>query len=170
MEVWAVSDTNWSEDTLTWSARPGAGGRALDRVAPIEAGASYTLDVTDALGAPGVYAFALLPGSGDTNGVHFHSKEGSLGSGPRLEVTWVPDDGGADDSGGDDGGGGGGGDDGGGDGADTGGDTGGRDRPRRDQVKTSETGGCGCGTPAGTPAGTLGVGLLLALVGRRRRA
>ncbi|MFZ5479121.1 MAG: DNRLRE domain-containing protein [Myxococcota bacterium] len=158
VEVW-VTDAGWSEGTLTWDTRPGGRGAALDRVSPVSDGETYAVDVGDAVGEPGVYAFALLPGAGDENGVHFWSSE-SGGAAPRLVVTYEPrpDDAGGDDTGpGDEG--------------DPGDDTAGYDdwepRAPREQEKSADAAGCGCnGSGAASLAGAI-AGATLS--GRRRR-
>ncbi|MSP17029.1 MAG: DNRLRE domain-containing protein [Myxococcales bacterium] len=159
-EVYAAASAAWSENSLTWNSRPGRTGPVLDRAAPIEAGAQYMLDVSAAVSAPGVYAFALMPGASDSNGAHFVSKEGSVGGGPHLRVSWIAD--GSQDSGagpedsGDDAGSG---DDGTGDGSGDG-DSAAETGDGRD----SQSAGCGCGTVGGPGrlAGLLpGLGLLV---------
>lgn len=89
-DVYLAASSAWSEDTLTWNARPGTAGAKLDRAAPISSGETYTLDVSSAVSAPGTYSFVLAPDAADTNGSHFVSTEG--GTGPRLHLTWEPDD------------------------------------------------------------------------------
>ena len=92
--VFAVSETGWSEDTLTWGSRP-ALGNSLGAWGAVNSGDSVTIDVTGATSAGGLVAYALVS-TGD-DGVHFASKEEGDGSGAAmLRVTTVPDDGGGD--------------------------------------------------------------------------
>lgn len=162
-EVWAVGDTSWDEDTLAWNARPGGTGSVLDRAGPISPEEAYTLDVSAAVSAPRVYAFALIPAASDTDGAHFRSVE--RGEGPSLRVTWVAEDVPPEDT-----------DDGGGD-TDVAGDTDDgsdsgiyndyEDRPRREPDGKLDGGsGCGCGG-ASMPVAPWSLVALLAL---RRRA
>lgn len=101
-DVYVAANADWSENTLTWNARPGGLGNKLARAAPIESNGSYSLDVSSVMSAPGVYAFALLPAADDTNGSHFVSGEASVAAGPTLHITWEES---ADTDGGGDGGG-----------------------------------------------------------------
>ena len=162
-EAWAVSDTSWGEETLSWGARPGGAGLVLDRIGPIDPGGSYSLDVSAAVSAPGVYAFGLIPADTDTDGAHFQSIEAGGSSGPHLRVEWEEAGGGAagDDSGG------GGDGDGGGDG---GADGGGGGVPPGDRDEVGGAAGCGCG--GGGDAGWLAALLAGAAIWglRRKRA
>lgn len=166
-EVWAVSSTSWDEDTLTWNGRPGVSGSAMGRVGPIVPDGEYSVDVSAAVSAPGVYAFALAPTASDTNGAHFQSDEMTGDQGPRLRITWVEDESGGD----------GGGDDGGGDGAgdDEENEGGGRDdtagiraRPGDGQAMIGADPGCGCATPI-APGTVLAFGAAIAAFRRVRR-
>lgn len=153
-DVYAADGTAWSEDTLTWDTRPGWSGSRLDGAAPIEPSGAYELDVSAAMSAPGVYAFALVPPDGDSDGAHFISTE--AGEGPRLRFTVEAADGG-------DGTGDGGDETGTGDGVDSG-DSGGADHPDL-TGKPSSIGGCGCAS--GGSAGWFGVLIALGVVRRR---
>ncbi len=82
-----AAGTGWSETTLTWSARPGRTGERLARVTGVQSDMDYVLDVTPAITGAGTYAFALVTEPGDTNGVHFDSKEVTPARGPRLRLT-----------------------------------------------------------------------------------
>ncbi len=94
--VYRVSDTGWSEDTLTWSSRPGLGS-ALASTGAIAAGQEVDIDVTAGVQAGGLVAFGLA--AQGSNGVHLSSKEEGDGStAPVLIVTTRADDGGDADS------------------------------------------------------------------------
>lgn len=160
--VWAVSDTAWSEDSLTWATRP-ALGTSLGAFGAVGRGESVEIDVSAGVRLGARVAFAV---TGTGNGVHFASKED--GAAAVLTVVTEPDAGdtGADgDSAGS-------GDDGGS--GDSGGDAAGD--PDEIGAPTDQM-GCACASAAGLaddrglvsvgalPAVLLGLG---ALVGRRR--
>ena len=159
-DVYLASGTDWSEDTLTWATRPGWSGTRLDGVAPIEPAGAYELDVSAAVTTGGVYAFALVPPDGDSDGAHLISKE--AGEGPRLRITWEPDggDGTGDGTGTGDSAG-----NGTGDSAGNGAGDSGADHP--DLIgQPSSVGGCGCAS-GGSGVGWAALGVLATL--RRRR-
>ena len=166
-EVYLAASSAWSEDSLTWNTRPGSTGSRLDRASPIESGGTYSLDVSDGVSAPGVYAFALTPAADDTNGSHFVSKEGSVSTGPRLHISWVADESDADadaDADSD---------------SDADGDTdadGDADSDADSNADATDTGidavdgGSGCSCDSGASALGWGATLLAMAAGRRRRA
>jgi len=85
--VHAVSDTTWSETTLTWSTKPAwdsVGHGSPKMVAPNEA---MEWDVT-ALVAKGTVNFAIV--STVDNGAHYLSKEADAAKGPKLVVESTP--------------------------------------------------------------------------------
>lgn len=152
--VYAVSDTAWTEDTLTWEARPPVGS-LLAPTPGVATGDVFDVDVTAGVRAGGRVAFALQ-GSGD-DGVHFASKEDGDGSGAAmLTVLTVPADSGTptDDTAGPQ-------------------DT---DHPGDSATRDSDdpgldvaTGGsCACGATPSQPGAWLAPAMLLALVRRRR--
>lgn len=165
--VYAVADTSWSEDSLSWANRP-ALGAALDSFGAVAADDTVSVDVTDGTVAGSFVAFAI--GNGGSNGAHFWSKEGTAT--PSLRVTVVPaseDSGGTAAEGGDetepevdDPGG------------EAPGDEGGTGPIREHEVFADEddeeeldprTLGCGCASVDGGSVGLLG---LVALLRRRR--
>jgi MYXO-CTERM domain-containing protein len=91
-DAYLVADSSWSESTLTWNSRPATAGAALARVAPASTFTWHSWDVSAAVGAPGLYSFAIVPQSGDTNGAHFFSKEGSATLRPYLRVEYTVED------------------------------------------------------------------------------
>ena len=96
-EIYVVQDNSWSENTLTWDARPATTGSALDRISDVTFDQPYSADVTAAIQGAGTYSFAFVPTGDDTNGVHFHSKESSATLGPRLRIEYIPGPGDDDD-------------------------------------------------------------------------
>ena len=162
--LYQVTDTSWSEDSLTWNNRPGLGSQiaGFGAVAPSD---TLSFDVTGFVTAGGRVAFAVA--NGGSNTVHFWSKEGD--NPPSLIVESYGDDGGAgDDGSGDDGAG----DDGGGD------DGAGSDQGERDTGEAGAPGGtasldggagqCACGTAA-SDAGVLAAFFAVLGLARRRR-
>ncbi len=89
--VHSAASTSWSENTLTWNARPGPRGSRLARVDGIAVNEVYTFELpASAVPAAGTYAFAVLPEMTDTNSAHFDSKEVSATRGPVLRLTVDP--------------------------------------------------------------------------------
>jgi hypothetical protein len=87
--VYAVADTDWTEETL--AGPPQVSAPALGATGPTEPGAWYEVDVTAAVRG-GPVAFGLIGGE---NGAHFSSKEEAGGAfGPFLvvELAAVPPD------------------------------------------------------------------------------
>jgi PKD repeat protein len=83
--VYAVSDTTWSESTITWANRPlGPDLIANGGAAPL--GTWVDFDLTDAVTGNGTYSFLLKNGSKDL--ARYHSKEAA--NDPRLVVTFGP--------------------------------------------------------------------------------
>lgn len=153
--VWAVADTAWSEESLTWNTRPALGER-LDGYGATSPGDVVELDVRAGVRAGGRVALALASEGDD--GVHFASREVGNGMAPRLVVELEPLDGdsgqdsGPVDPGDSDGG-----------GEDSGAGPG-------DHVRDDVPRGCGCSSgPVGAVA-ALGVALALGagILGRRR--
>ncbi len=78
-------NTAWSEQTVTWATRPELGA-LLGTYPHVSPGDVETFDVSGAITAGGVYAFALA--STGANGTHFSSKEDAGGSAaPVLRIT-----------------------------------------------------------------------------------
>jgi hypothetical protein len=174
-QAYAISDTSWTEDSLTWNNRP-ALGSALGAYPAVSPNDEVAIDVTAGVRAGGQVALALAMTEADSP--HFSSKEDGDGSGaPILEIvvenSGSGGDGGGTDAGGgvDDGAGtddGGGTDDGAGDDADPQ-DTGGRGAPAGESPGSTGdmSGACACDGGA-TGAGWLAITAALAATRRRR--
>jgi chitodextrinase len=80
--VHRVSNTSWTEGTLTWNNKPAADATPLGILPAVVFGTTYTVDVTSIATGDGVVGLAVLPRS--TNGADYSSKEGSQA--PRLIV------------------------------------------------------------------------------------
>jgi MYXO-CTERM domain-containing protein len=160
--VYAVSDTSWSEDSLTWSSRPALGAEigTFPGVSPEDA---VTIDVTTATTAGGKVAFALVSGGSDS--AHFSSKEDRGGAAaPQLRIA-TTGGGGDGGGGGDDGGGDGGGGD---EGLDTGGGGGGGPHAGGRGPGEIAAADPGCGCASGPGGGWLALGLAGLALARRR--
>ncbi len=89
--VFAAARDDWSERTLTWSARPGPRGARLARLDGVAVDTAYELDLPrETVSAAGTYAFAVLPDPGDANSAHFDARERAPGRGPVLRLTLDP--------------------------------------------------------------------------------
>jgi hypothetical protein len=89
--VFAAARDDWSERTLTWSARPGPRGARLARLDGVAVDTAYALDLPrETVSAAGTYAFAVLPEPGDANSAHFDARERAPGRGPVLRLTVDP--------------------------------------------------------------------------------
>ena len=166
--LYQVSDTSWSEDTLTWNNRP-ALGAAVSSFGSVVPSDSLSFDVTSFVTAGGRAAFAMA--NGGSNGAHFWSKEGD--EPPSLVLEWSEDGGSGDDGTGDDGSGDDGSDDGGsGDGSgsddkgDNGADTADFGAPGGAEMIDGQACACGTTDAAGSllAAGAAALGLV-----RRRK-
>ncbi len=168
--VYAVSDTSWTEDSLTWNNRPSFGA-AVASFPAVQSGDDIEIDVTSAVSAGGRVAFALAT-TGD-NSAHFSSKEDGDGShAPLLRVT-VETSSGGDDGDTDDA-----------DDTDTTGDGGDENARPADtgdlegsgpvggepgEATAMSSGGCACDAGA-AGAGWLASSIVLAVTGARRRS
>ncbi len=82
--VYAVADTIWSEDSLTWNSRP-ALGAYLGSFGALTPAQAATIDVSAGTVAGGRVAFAIVAAGG--NSTHLSSKEDGDGSqAPLLDV------------------------------------------------------------------------------------
>lgn len=89
--VFAAARDDWSERTLTWSARPGPRGARLARLDGVAVDTAYALELPrETVSAAGTYAFAVLPEPGDANSAHFDARERAPGRGPVLRLTVAP--------------------------------------------------------------------------------
>lgn len=82
-EMHRVTDTSWSEATLTHANRPAVDPAVLSSVASVEIGASYEFDVTSAIAGNGLYSFAIT--SSVTDGSGYEAREAASG-GPKLVI------------------------------------------------------------------------------------
>lgn len=157
--VYAVSDTSWTETTLTWDNRPTYGTLAYGTAQAVAPDSDVEWDVTG-LVAAGTVDFALV--STDADGAHYVSKEmGGPVTGPRLYVEADPASGGggsgAAGSGGD------------GSGASG---AGGGGEPWHGNAATDAAGdssGCGCRVAGAASGGWVAALALASLLRRRRR-
>ena len=80
--VYEVSDTSWSEATITWDDRPSVGS-SLDTITNISSGQWYELDVGDHITTNGIYSLVLKT---TINGARdWYSKESA--NKPELIIT-----------------------------------------------------------------------------------
>ncbi len=83
-ELHMVSDTSWTEGTLTWNNKPAYVTGVAASLGTVRTGQQATADLTSTVTGDGTYSFAALGTS--SNGADYTSKEGgSLG--PRLVLT-----------------------------------------------------------------------------------
>ncbi|MGH3007390.1 MAG: DUF7594 domain-containing protein, partial [Gaiellaceae bacterium] len=81
--IYGVTDTGWSEGTITWATRPDVGSLlAAGGSAP--AGTWVDFDLGSVVAGDGTYSFALK--DGNANAVWYSSKEGA--NDPQLVVTF----------------------------------------------------------------------------------
>ncbi len=86
--VFAAGNSSWSETTLVYRDRPGSRGARLARVDGVSANERYTFNLpAGTVPSPGVYAFAVLPETTDSNSAHFDAREVSPTRGPVLRLT-----------------------------------------------------------------------------------
>jgi hypothetical protein len=83
-DVFVVSNTTWSESTITWNTRPTVDGPLLGSFTATTAGAWVEVDVTQAVHGGQPLSLALVPRSNDSAG--FGSRERSTGK-PELVLT-----------------------------------------------------------------------------------
>lgn len=103
--VHPVSDTSWSETTVTWATKPAWGSTKIGPERSVDPDQDVEWDVTS-LVAGGARAFAIV--STDSNGSHYLSKEADKARGPKLFLELspsstppdasVPDDAGVEDT------------------------------------------------------------------------
>lgn len=86
-EIRRVSDTSWSEATLTWTNAPTGDAPTLVSLGAVATGTWVEADVTAAVGGDGTVAFRLDSISGD--GAGYGSKE-SAANRPQLVVNIAP--------------------------------------------------------------------------------
>lgn len=81
--LYRVSDSSWSESTLTWNNRPARASTATSDLGRISTGTWVEYDVTPLVTGNGTFSFALAGPS--TDGTDFTSREGA--NAPRLVVS-----------------------------------------------------------------------------------
>ena len=81
-----VTDTNWSEDTVTWNTAPPGDGGQVATIGDVDTGMRVSVDVTTGITGDGPVSFRIW--SLSANGVDYASKEDASGRGPTLTVEW----------------------------------------------------------------------------------
>ena len=81
-----VTDTSWTEKTVTWNNAPPAGATVVASLGSVAAGTTYEVDVTPLVQGDGVVS--LRVSSSNANGADYSSKEGAAA--PQLVVTLGP--------------------------------------------------------------------------------
>ena len=79
-----VSDTSWSEKTVTWNMEPAAEGSSFASLGSVTTGLWYEVNVPFITG-DGTYALKVT--STSSNGADYSSKEGTAGTAPQLVVS-----------------------------------------------------------------------------------
>lgn len=80
----SMTDTSWSERTVTWNVKPPVDGPVIGSIGKVISSTWYTIDVTSAVTENGLYSFALS--SSSTDGVHYDSRETGANP-PQLVVS-----------------------------------------------------------------------------------
>jgi PKD repeat protein len=76
----------WGETTINWSNRPSATGAQIAALGTVATGLWYEVDVTGAIGTPGLESFILR--SSSSNSVLYSSREGA--NPPQLVIQTAP--------------------------------------------------------------------------------
>jgi hypothetical protein len=84
-EFFGVTDTAWSEDTVTWATAPPATGGSLGSLGSVEAGLWYELDVTPLVTADGPVSLRVSSSINDS--ADYASKENANGNAPELVIV-----------------------------------------------------------------------------------
>jgi hypothetical protein len=84
-EFFKMTDTNWSEDTVTWATAPLGDGGSIGSLGAVVAGNWYEIDVTQLVTGDG--PMSLRISSTDSNGSDYASKENVNGNAPELVVV-----------------------------------------------------------------------------------
>jgi len=80
----AMTDTTWSETSVTWNDQPEIDGVALGVLGSVTLDTWYEIDVTRLVGGNGTYSIAGT--STDSDGAYFDTRETGA-NGPQLVVT-----------------------------------------------------------------------------------
>ncbi|QFZ18157.1 CBM96 family carbohydrate-binding protein [Saccharothrix syringae] len=81
----AMSDTTWSETSVTWNNQPAVDGVSLTSLGPVSRNAWYEVDVTSLVRANGTYGIAVT--STSTDGADYDSRESGSATAPQLVLT-----------------------------------------------------------------------------------
>ena len=82
--LYAVTDSSWSEGSVTWNNAPASGG-LLGSLGTVSPGNWYEVDVTSLVNGDGLVSIKIT--SDQSNGAFYSSKEGS--NAPQLVVTFT---------------------------------------------------------------------------------
>ena len=80
-----VTDTSWTEGTVTWANAPAADGGTLGSLGSVSSGNWYELDVTPLVTGDGPVSIRIS--STNSNGADYSSKEHSNGNAPELVIV-----------------------------------------------------------------------------------
>ena len=83
-ELHIVTDTAWSENSVTWDTAPAGDGELLGSLSTVQPGNWYTLDVTSLVSGDGVVSIRV--DSPHPDGAFYASKEHSSGFAPELVI------------------------------------------------------------------------------------
>jgi len=84
-EFYKMTDTNWSEATVTWSTAPLGDGGLLASLGEVFSGNWYEIDLTPLVTGNGIVSLRIT--STDSNGVDYASKENANGFAPELIIV-----------------------------------------------------------------------------------
>jgi hypothetical protein len=86
-DLYPVSDTSWSESTVTWNTKPAAGTTKVGSIgSAVSLNTSYLVDATPLVKGDGLVSMQLS--SANTDGARYWSKDGSTAAqAPQLQVT-----------------------------------------------------------------------------------
>ena len=89
-EFLMMTDSNWSESTVTWENAPAADGASIGSLGNVDAGNWYEIDVTAMVTGDGPVSLRVR--SIDSDGADYSSKESLDGNAPELivEIINVP--------------------------------------------------------------------------------
>ncbi|MFO0636259.1 MAG: DNRLRE domain-containing protein [Nannocystaceae bacterium] len=88
-EVHLVTDSTWSESTMTWNTRPAFEPASLGRIGPGAADTPLSIDLGTAIDQGGTWSLAVFSPPTDGNGTHFWSKEGNAAAAASLRIEYV---------------------------------------------------------------------------------
>jgi len=82
-DFYAVSDSSWQEETITWNNAPAALTNLLGSLGSVTTGNWYEVDLTSLITGDGTYSLRIS--STSTDGADYSSKEGA--NPPQLVIT-----------------------------------------------------------------------------------